>query len=146
MVIRDRRLVAAELKTAALMPVIGTPDGAAPQGAMLVEAEDFTDGNVIKDKGGFGQGIGVLVNAGQYPNRTSYTVKVNAAGPYQLDVRSASGDPRPCRLYINDVLVSGTLAGKVSGGFNPQHQQWYAEGVFNPVSYTHLTLPTNFRL
>ncbi len=126
-----KRLVAAEVKTAALMPVIGTPDGAAPQGAMLVEAEDFTDGNVIKDKGGFGQGIGVLVNAGQYPNRTSYTVKVNAAGPYQLDVRSASGDPRPCRLYINDVLVSGTLAGKVSGGFNPQHQQWYAEGVFN---------------
>ncbi|MEY4916050.1 MAG: hypothetical protein RJA02_2319, partial [Armatimonadota bacterium] len=85
---------------------------------------------MLKDKGGFGQGIGVLVNAGQYPNRTSYTVKVSEAGPYQVDVRSASGDPRPCRLYINDVLVSGTVAGKVSGGFNPQHQQWYSEGIF----------------
>jgi len=125
-----RRLLAAESKTVTLTATIPTPTGTAPLGASVLEAEDFVAGNVLKDKGGFGKEIGVLVNAGQYPNVTEYDFTAPAAVPYQLDLRYASGDPRPVRIYLNGKLVASSAAGKVTGGFYPQHQQWFAEGVF----------------
>ena len=96
----------------------------------MVEAEDFARGNVLKDRENYGKGIGVLVNAGQYPNQTEYEIDVPEAGPYQLDLRYASGDPRPITLQINGAVVSSNAAGKVTGGFFPNNQQWFAEGVF----------------
>lgn len=113
-----------------LHPVLANADTRAPAGARLLEAEDFVRGNVLKDRDGFGKDIGVLVNAGEYPNRTEYDVDVASAGLYQLDLRYASGDPRPIRVYINDRLVTSTAAGKVTGGFYPNHQAWFAEGVY----------------
>jgi hypothetical protein len=95
-----------------------------------VEAEDFARGNVLKDRDNFGKGIGVLVNAGQYPNQTEYEVDAPEAGPYQLDLRYASGDSRPIHIQINGVGVSSNAAGQVTGGFYPDHQKWFAEGVF----------------
>lgn len=125
-----RRLLSAEKNTLTLSATIPTPDGDAPAGALVQEAEDFVAGNVNKDKGVFGKGIGVLVNAEKYPNSTEYDITVPAAGAYQLDLRYASGDPRPVRVYINGALVASNAAGKVTGGFYPQHQKWFAEGVF----------------
>ncbi|MBS1702513.1 MAG: DUF1549 domain-containing protein [Armatimonadetes bacterium] len=113
----------------ALNPVISTPDGKAPSDAIVHEAEDFISGNVKKDLDGFGKGIGVLVNIGNFPNRTDYEITVPAAGPYQLDLRYAAGDARPIRVYANDTLVLSDAAGKVTGGFQPQHQQWQAGGI-----------------
>jgi hypothetical protein len=46
-------------------PPVGQP---APAGALLIEAEDFARGNVNKVRDGYGQGIGVLVNAGPSAN------------------------------------------------------------------------------
>ncbi|MCX6368656.1 MAG: DUF1549 domain-containing protein [Armatimonadetes bacterium] len=125
-----RQLLATQKAATALSATIPVPDGAVPAGVILREAEDFTRGNVNKDRGGFGKEIGVLVNAEQYPNRTEYEVSVPTAGPYQLDLRYASGDPRACRIYVNGALVASSAAGKVTGGFYPQHQKWFAEGVF----------------
>lgn len=120
---------------AELKPVIvntaGKPDIAPPVGSVVTEAEDFVTGNVLKDRDGFGKGIGVLVNAGQYPNVTEYDVmiKEGEAGPHQLDLRYASGDPRPIRIYVNGFLVNSNAAGKVTGGFYPDAQRWFAEGL-----------------
>jgi len=113
-----------------LRPVVAKPDLPAPKEAIVVEAEEFVHGNVLKDRENFGKGIGVLVNAGQYPNETEYEVNVPEAGPYQLDLRYASGDPRPITLQINGAVVSSQAASQVTGGFFPEKQRWFAEGVF----------------
>ena len=111
-------------------PSTGSTQSTSSIQPIVVEAEDFTRGNVLKDTGGFGKGIGVLVNAGKYPNLTEYEVEIPQASAYQLDLRYASGDPRPIRIYINDKLVASNAAGKVTGGFYPDKQAWSAEGVF----------------
>lgn len=113
-----------------LRPVLEKQELPVPQGAILVEAEDFVRGNVLKDGETYGRGIGVLVNAGKYPNETEYELDVPEAGPYQLDLRYASGDPRPITLQINGTVVSTNAAGHVTGGFFPKNQQWFAEGVY----------------
>ncbi len=124
---KQLNVVEAQGKT--LRAAIETPGGPAPVGAQVLEAEDFAAGNVSKDRGGFGKDIGVLVNAETYPNVAEYDVSVPTAGPYQLDLRYASGDSRPIRVYVNGALVLSSAAGKITGGFYPQHQQWHAEGV-----------------
>ena len=113
-----------------LHPLISGPSSALPTGAMVVEAEDFARGNVLKDREGFGKGIGVLVNAGKYPNKVEYDLNIAQAGPYRLDLRYASGDARPIRIYVNGELLASKAAGNVTGGFYPDAQRWFAEGVF----------------
>jgi len=124
-----RQLIAMDAKKVEVQPSIVTPDGTAPADAIVHEAENFTVGNVSKDTDGFGKGIGVLVNRGDLPNHTEYEITVGKAGSYQLDLRYASGDPRPIRVYANGSLVLSNAAGKVSGGFYPQHQKWFSEGI-----------------
>jgi cytochrome c553 len=131
-----KALLAAEANKPELHPVIATDpnthqDAPTPADAMVHEAEDFTSGNVIVDRDGFGKGIGVLVNKGDLPDRTEYDITVPSAGPYQLDMRYATGDARPIRVYANGDIVLSNAAGQVTGGFYPQHQKWFAEGVFN---------------
>lgn len=116
---------------AILRPVLEKPAAVAPKEALLIEAEDCARGNVLKDRDGFGKGVGVLVNAGTYPNETEYDVTVPEAAPYQLDIRYASNDPRPILIYVNGVVVSSKAAGEVTGGFYPDKQKWFAEGVFS---------------
>ncbi|MEQ1933513.1 MAG: DUF1549 domain-containing protein, partial [Fimbriimonadaceae bacterium] len=125
-----RQLLELEKSKAELKVAIGMPNGSAPPNSILHEAEDYLTGNVNKDKEGFGKGIGVLVNRGEYPNRTEYEISVPTDGSYQLDLRYAAGDARPIRVYANGQLVLSNAAGQVSGGFNPDHQKWFAEGIF----------------
>ncbi len=125
-----RQLIAMDATKVDVQPAIGTPDGVVPANAIVHEAEDFTSGNVAKDREGFGKGIGVLVNRGDLPNQTEYEISVAEAGAYQLDLRYASGDPRPIRVYANGTLVLSNAAGKISGGFYPEHQKWFGEGIF----------------
>jgi len=127
---REARRVLTAGDAPALLPAIASPNGPAPAGAVVLEAEDFVNGNVLKDREGYGKGIGVLVNAGNYPNFTEYGVTVPASGLYQLDLRYASGDPRPIRVFVNGTRVASNAAGAVTGGFFPDQQQWKAEGVF----------------
>ena len=125
-----RELLKPAAATPELQPVPAPNGGAVPSTSMLIEAEDFVRGNVLKDRQGYGKDIGVLVNAGQYPNFTEYEVTVPAAGAYQLDLRYASGDARPVLVLVNGTLLASNAAGRVTGGFFPDRQQWHAEGVF----------------
>ncbi|MEQ1821141.1 MAG: DUF1549 domain-containing protein [Fimbriimonadaceae bacterium] len=125
-----RQVIELEKGKTDLKAAIGSPAGSPPPGAIVVEAEDYTSGNVSKQKDGFGKDIGVLVNREEYPNRAEYEITVPKAGPYQLDLRYASNDSRPIKVYANGSVVLGNAAGNISGGFDPQHQKWFAEGIF----------------
>ncbi|MFM7320794.1 MAG: DUF1553 domain-containing protein [Armatimonadota bacterium] len=130
----DRYLAAARTLAAAPNtpppPAIDRPDGTAPGDAVVREAEAYDRGNVTKDFGAFGHGIGVLVNRGEYPNLAEYVVELPRGGAWQLDLRNASGDPRGFRVYVNDMLVADGVGAEVTGGFLPEHQRWTAQGVF----------------
>ena len=124
-----RELVAIEKKRVELHPVVSTESAAIPTEAIVHEAEDFVTGNVKKDLDGFGKGIGVLVNIGNLPNRTEYEISVPVAGPYQLDIRYATGDSRGIKVIANGSIVLRNAAAQITGGFDPGHQKWFAEGI-----------------
>lgn len=121
--------IQSEKERIALKPALVERDGRLPDGSQLIEAEAFVSGNLTKDLVGYGSGIGVVHNAGTYPNFATYDVKVAKAGPYQLDLRYASGEVRAVRVTVNNQLVLPSAASQVTGGFYPQHQKWVAEGI-----------------
>jgi hypothetical protein len=106
------------------------PDVASQPGLLLIEAENFARGNVLKDTTSYGVGIGVLVNKGQLPNFVEYDFDLPAAGVYQLDLRYAAAASRPCKLFINGELIKTDAAAKVTGSWNPDGQKWAVEGFF----------------
>jgi hypothetical protein len=52
------------------------PNFAKIAGTILIEAEDYARGNVLKDRETYGKGIGVLVNRGETPNFTEYDLSL----------------------------------------------------------------------
>lgn len=105
--------------------------------SITMEAEKFNKGNVLKDTTGYGVGIGVIQNNGQYPNRAEYEFQVPEDGRYQLDIRYASGDMRSLQVYIDGRIAIQEAASEVTGGFYPQHQKWSAEGVIQLTKGSH---------
>ncbi len=99
-------------------------------GLQLIEAEDYTRGNVTKDFGSYGAGIGVLVNRGELPNFVEYDVELAKAGYYQFELRYAAAGSRPCKLSINKSVVKTDAAREVTGSWNPTGQKWFVEGFF----------------
>ena len=105
-------------------------DVAKRPGIIIVEAEQYARGNVLKDTTSYGSGIGVLVNRGETPNFAEYDITVPEAGHYQLEVRYAAAHARPTKLIINGELVKADLAAGVTGGWLPENQAWKIEGFF----------------
>ena len=81
-----------------------------------------SDGLALGFNYGGGTGLNSF-NIGNFPNVTEYDINVPIAGPYQLDLRYASNDSRPIVVYANGSVVLSNAASKVTGGFNPEHQQ-----------------------
>ena len=102
----------------------------ATRGLQLIEAENYTRGNVTKDFGSYGAGIGVLVNRGELPNFVEYDVEIPKAGYYQFELRYAAAGSRPCKLSINKSVVKTDAAGEVTGSWNPDGQKWFVEDFF----------------
>ncbi|HLO97475.1 MAG TPA: DUF1549 domain-containing protein [Fimbriimonas sp.] len=124
-----KELIKSESTKKALQPILSNRDGALAKGAITFEAEDFKKGNLGKDTSGYGQGIGIIYNVGTLPNVAEYEVVASQTGPFQLDFRYASAEPRSVRVYVNDELVLTKAADGSSGGYYAQHQKWFAEGV-----------------
>ena len=101
------------------------------EGALLIEAESFARGNVLKDVAGYGKGIGVLVNAGQLPNFVEYDLNIPADGNYSFEIRYAAAEGRPVRISL-DGKAKGEFAASVTGGWNPEAQKWEA-GFLTPL-------------
>nr|HMS56146.1 DUF1553 domain-containing protein [Fimbriimonadaceae bacterium] len=124
-----KEYVKSEKDLGTIKSALSDRDGTLPVDSVLVEAENFVSGNLTKDLSGYGAGIGVVHNAGTYPNIAEYDVIVKKAGPYQIDLRYASGEVRSVRVYANNQLVLPTAADQNTGGFYPQHQKWVSEGI-----------------
>lgn len=105
----------------------GTPFDQQPSDAITIESESFIRGNVARDTQGYGRGIGVLVNQGPVPNFAEYEVEIAAAGLYQLELRYAAAESRPCKVLVNGQVVSDAVATDVTGGWDPEQQQWFVE-------------------
>ena len=96
-------------------------------GAILIEAEDFTRGNVQKDRETYGKEIGVLVNRGEAPNFTEYDIHVEHAESYQFELRYAAAGSRPVKIFCNGLLIKPDAAAKVTGSWTPETQTWFVE-------------------
>ena len=98
-------------------------------GLRILEADQYVRGNVTRDFETYGQGIGVLVNAGPTPNFAEYDIELDRGGHYQLETRYAALASRPCRLSINGKVVNTNIAGKVTGDWSVRGQKWFVEGL-----------------
>ena len=105
-------------------------DANSTAGLMVLEAEDYDRGNVLKDHSNYGRGIGVLVNQGELPNFVEYDLDLPTSGWYQLESRYAAESARPCKLSINGQRVKSDAAGRATGGWFPASQQWHVEGFY----------------
>ena len=114
----------------AAKPAAASHQAIADRAARVIEAEDFTRGNVLKDTTGYGQGIGVIYNKGELPNVAEYDVPVETAGIFQLEIRYAAAAARGVQLSINGDLLKSDAAGRVTGSWNPDTQTWEIVGLF----------------
>ena len=114
------------------------PDLKAIPDAILIEAEDYQRGNVSKDRETYGQGIGVLVNAGPTPNFAEYDVQIPADGDYQVELRYAAAGARPSKLIIDGELRKPDATGKATGSWNPDTQTWFVEGIYRLRAGAHV--------
>ena len=96
---------------------------------LLLEAEDFARGNVMKDTTNYGVGIGVLVNQGELPNFTEYDIELPQAGMYQFDLRYAAATARPTIVMIDGKPMKTDAAGQVTGSWTAESQKWFVEAI-----------------
>ena len=103
-------------------------DGKAPPPkTILLEAEKFDRGNLVRDFTTYGPGIGVVYNAGTLPNVAEYDFQVHEEGIHQIEVRHAAAESRPVRLILDGQVVKGDAAGGVTGSWTPESQRWGLE-------------------
>jgi len=124
------RLSQHEVRLATTVAQGSDPAIASRTGVVLLEAEEYTRGNVTKDRDSYGRGIGVLVNRGELPNFAEYDFELIHGGIYQVELRLAAAAARPCQLIINGSLVKTDAAGQVTGSWFPDSQTWFVEGWF----------------
>jgi hypothetical protein len=143
-------------------PHLGTPFLVPAQGAVIIEAEDFDDGgegvayhdNVAGNAGGQYRttdvdiivtrdpaGGGFVVNNFETGEWLEYTVDIQAAGQYEIAIRTANGGATPTsfRVEIDGANVTGSVPVPATGGWSVY--QWVAKlGVSLPAGQHVLRL------
>ncbi len=105
-----------------------------PKQALILEAEDYIKGNLIKDIATYGKGIGVLVNRGDLPNRAEYASVSLPVGWVRIWTRHAAQASRPVKLFVNDKLLTDSAANQVTGSWTPESQRWHIAATTKVVS------------
>lgn len=114
------------------------PTRLAEQKSVMLEAEDYQRGNVLKDKSTYGKSIGVLVNQGQLPNFVEYDIELPHDGWYQLEVRYAAESARPSKLFVDGLLMRTDLAAGITGSWQPDTQTWSVAAVLQLSAGKHV--------
>lgn len=109
-----------------------------PSDALVLEAEKFTRGNVVRDFTTYGQEIGVVYNAGEIPNFIEFDLTIAQGGIYQIELRFAAADPRPVRISIDGKPLKEQAAEKATGSWNPDSQTWQAECLIDLKAGEHV--------
>lgn len=105
---------------------------------LMLEAEEYQRGNVLKDKSTYGKSIGVLVNRGESPNFVEYDIELPQEGWYQLEVRYAAETARPTKLFMDGQLIRTDLAGGITGSWQPDTQTWSVAAVMQLPAGKHV--------
>ena len=92
------------------------------------QAESFDRGNVSKITDGYGAGIGVISDPGSQQNFAEFDLQIQDPGEYLLQVRYAAEASRPGRILVDGRVVRERAITQTTGGWYPQHQQWFSEG------------------
>jgi cytochrome c553 len=122
-------------------PLVANPEKDKLEGSILIEAENYSRGNALKLTDGFGEGIGVIINAGKLPNVAEYDIEIVTQGTYQIALRYAAQGSRPTVLSVSGKLIRKDAASQTTGSWNPDGQQWFAEGtVLLPKGKTTIRL------
>ena len=100
----------------------------------LFEAEGFARGTIQKNTDSYGKGIGTLIHTGY----AEYEIEIAEAGKFQLESRYAALDSRPVQFSLNGKTIKAGGANEVTGGWNPEHQKWHIEGVFEFIAGKNL--------
>ena len=116
----------------------GDPNVKAIAGAVLIEAEDFARGNVIKERETYGKGIGVLLNKGETPNFTEYDIDLTQDATYQFELRYAAAGSRPVKVFVDGQLVKADAAKAVTGSWTLESQTWFVESLLELKAGRHL--------
>ena len=101
----------------------------AAKAALNVEAETFARGTAIRDSDTYGKGIGVVRTGGVVPTNAEWDLDVPASGRWEVALRYASNEARPVAVLVNGKALRGDAAGRDTGSFNPDGQQWETVGV-----------------
>ncbi len=97
---------------------------------LIIEAEDFTRGNVGAETDSLGKGIGVIRTRMDYPDHVEYEFEVPVAGEYQIELRYAAKESRPTQLILNGNLEEMEAAAEVTGDWAPSGQRWFVQGKY----------------
>jgi cytochrome c553 len=101
---------------------------AAGEAFVVIEAEDFSRGNIRAESDNLGRGIGVVRTLMQYPDHIEYDIEVPEAGEYQLELRYAALESRPTELHLNGNLEEMAAAAEATGNWRPEGQRWFTQG------------------
>ncbi len=95
--------------------------------AIVIEAEAFARGNLVRDFTNYGPEIGVVYNAGPLPNVAEYDVELAAGGTYLLALRYAAAESRPLDIFVDGAKLKSNAAAAVTGSWQPDTQTWSIE-------------------
>ena len=100
-------------------------------GGVLIgrEAESYDRGNAAKLDTGYGQGIGIIADSAPQLNFAEYDLQIDRPGRFLLQVRYAAMNARPGRILLNGTPIREKAITEASGGWMPEHQQWFSEGI-----------------
>ena len=136
------RALAAAKRVLYAPPIPGSNDSLLkqniPPGTILLEAEKFQRGNLVRDYTTYGQGIGVVYNAGKIPNVAEYDFNIPKDGIYQVETRHAAAESRPVRLLIDGALTREDSSSSVTGSWTPESQSWTVAGVVSLKAGKHV--------
>ena len=125
---QEKRLAFRDFADAVSMGGIGAIPAYGMQWRKYVEAAAFVGGNVGVNRS-TGRDDEPVIASQAMPARADYTVALPSSGRYAVDVRCASGEPRPLQLLLNG-RVAAVVCGVATGGFMQQQQRWFLGGVF----------------
>jgi len=99
---------------------------------VLIPAGDFENGNLNRSLHNFGENI--VIDGGKSPAYAQYDRYIPYEGKYELWIKYASQISRPCRIYINNNLVSRSAVSHTTGGWTIDEAKWFKECDLDMIS------------
>ncbi|MBI5433270.1 MAG: DUF1553 domain-containing protein [Planctomycetes bacterium] len=100
--------------------------------ATLIEAEEFSRGNLAVDRETWGDAeVAIVHTRASGEQFVEYDVTLESAKRLVLDVRYASAEERPMRVLLNGAVVAETALGAKTGSFLLDGQRWTRVGAFD---------------